>query len=286
MGASKFAWRSRLVAAEALLELGRAAEATAELPPASPGNELQDIVYDTGGADGRRARARPDVEEAVALGAPGRGRRALLIFRGDRRRRGRGAGRGRPGWTRPRRFCAGRQARGRPRRCRTRASQRADPARRRRSRPMPARSSSVRGASSRSGPAALGRRAAALAAEAAARSGRHGCGGARSIASCIRSAHAGRAPGARDDAAGGAAALGIDVPLACGRGGRRGAARAGRSGRASRDVAVRRCARVHAVRVGQLAPGARRSPHHAAPLGGHRGRAPAQGSSTSSPATP
>jgi class 3 adenylate cyclase len=46
-GATKFVWRSRLAAAEALLELGRAEEAADELPPPSPGAELQDIVYDT-----------------------------------------------------------------------------------------------------------------------------------------------------------------------------------------------------------------------------------------------
>jgi class 3 adenylate cyclase len=46
LGNPKFAWRSHLALAEALLELGRAAEAAEELPPPSPGNELQDIVYD------------------------------------------------------------------------------------------------------------------------------------------------------------------------------------------------------------------------------------------------
>src|SRR6266508_3575202 len=37
LGATKFAWRSHLAAAAALLELGRASEAAAELPPSSPG---------------------------------------------------------------------------------------------------------------------------------------------------------------------------------------------------------------------------------------------------------
>ena len=66
-GASKFAWRSRLAAAEALLELGRASEAAAELPGMSPGNELQDIVYDTATRVGI-ALALGRVEEAVELG--------------------------------------------------------------------------------------------------------------------------------------------------------------------------------------------------------------------------
>jgi class 3 adenylate cyclase len=46
LGNPKFAWRSHLALAEALLELGRTAEAADELPPPSPGSELQDIVYD------------------------------------------------------------------------------------------------------------------------------------------------------------------------------------------------------------------------------------------------
>jgi adenylate cyclase len=80
LGASKFAWRSRLAAAEALLELGRAAEAAAELPPPSPGNELQDIVYDTSARVGI-ALALGRVEEAVELGRRAAGEDALLIFR-------------------------------------------------------------------------------------------------------------------------------------------------------------------------------------------------------------
>jgi len=43
----KFVWRAHLAAAEALLELGRPAEAAEELPAPSPGAELQDIAYDT-----------------------------------------------------------------------------------------------------------------------------------------------------------------------------------------------------------------------------------------------
>jgi class 3 adenylate cyclase len=46
-GNPKFEWRGRLALVEALLELGRVAEAAQELPPPSPADELQDIVYDT-----------------------------------------------------------------------------------------------------------------------------------------------------------------------------------------------------------------------------------------------
>jgi class 3 adenylate cyclase len=80
LGARKFAWRSRLAAAEALLELGRPAEAAAELPPPAPGNELQDIVYDTAARVGI-ALALGRVEEAVELGRRAARDDALLIFR-------------------------------------------------------------------------------------------------------------------------------------------------------------------------------------------------------------
>jgi class 3 adenylate cyclase len=80
LGASKFVWRSRLAAAEALLELGRASEAEAELPPPSPGNELQDIVYDTAARVGI-ALVLGRVEEATELGRRAAGDDALLIFR-------------------------------------------------------------------------------------------------------------------------------------------------------------------------------------------------------------
>ena len=81
LGNPKFAWRARLAAVEALLELGRSSEAAEELPPPSPGSDLQDIVYDT--------PARVGV--AIALGrreeAAEHGRRAssndeLLRIRG------------------------------------------------------------------------------------------------------------------------------------------------------------------------------------------------------------
>jgi class 3 adenylate cyclase len=80
LGASKFAWRSHLAAAEALLELGRASEAASELPPSSPGNELQDIVYDTPARVGI-ALALGRGEEAVELARRAASDDALLIFR-------------------------------------------------------------------------------------------------------------------------------------------------------------------------------------------------------------
>ncbi len=80
LGASKFAWRSHLAAAEALLELGRASEAAAELPGMSPGNELQDIVYDTAARVGV-ALALGRVEEAVELGRRAAAHDEPLIFR-------------------------------------------------------------------------------------------------------------------------------------------------------------------------------------------------------------
>ena len=66
-GASKFAWRARLAETEALVELGRGAEAEAALPPRAPAEELQDIVYDTP-ARVRVALALGRFEEAVELG--------------------------------------------------------------------------------------------------------------------------------------------------------------------------------------------------------------------------
>jgi class 3 adenylate cyclase len=76
LGAQKFEWRARLAAAEALVELGRTSEAAAELPPPSPANELQDIVYDTPArvrvalAGGRRAEALELGRRAAAHDAP------------------------------------------------------------------------------------------------------------------------------------------------------------------------------------------------------------------------
>jgi adenylate cyclase len=80
LGNPKFVWRARLAAAEALLELGRTSEAEAVLPAPSPGNELQDVVYDTPVRVGI-SLALGRVEEAVALGRRAGGDDALLIFR-------------------------------------------------------------------------------------------------------------------------------------------------------------------------------------------------------------
>ncbi len=67
VGNHKFEWRARLAAVEALLELGRSSEAAAELPPPSPGRDLQDIVYDTPAQVGV-AVALGRREEAAKLG--------------------------------------------------------------------------------------------------------------------------------------------------------------------------------------------------------------------------
>jgi class 3 adenylate cyclase len=80
LGATKFMWRSQLVAAEALLELGRAEEAAAELPPPSPGAELQDVVYDTAPRVGI-ALELGQLEEALELGRRAAGPEALMTFR-------------------------------------------------------------------------------------------------------------------------------------------------------------------------------------------------------------
>jgi len=81
LGATKFAWRSRLAGAEALLELGLPSEAAAELPPMSPVNELQDIVYDTDARVGI-ALALGRIEEAMELARRASSEDALLMFGG------------------------------------------------------------------------------------------------------------------------------------------------------------------------------------------------------------
>jgi class 3 adenylate cyclase len=80
LGNPKFEWRSGLASAEALLELGRSSEAAGELPPPSPGAELQDIVYDSP-ARVRIAIALERGEEAVELGRRAAEHDALLPFR-------------------------------------------------------------------------------------------------------------------------------------------------------------------------------------------------------------
>jgi adenylate cyclase len=77
LGNPKFGWRAHLAAAEALLELGRSAEAAAELPPPSRGNELQDIVYDMPARVGV-ALALGRTQEAADLGRRAVGHDALL----------------------------------------------------------------------------------------------------------------------------------------------------------------------------------------------------------------
>jgi class 3 adenylate cyclase len=80
LGASKFMWRSQLVAAEALLELGRAEEAAAELPAPSPGAELQDIVYDSAPRIGI-ALELGQLDEAAELGRRAAKPEELATFR-------------------------------------------------------------------------------------------------------------------------------------------------------------------------------------------------------------
>ena len=79
LGAWKFEWRSRLAATEALVELGRTAEADVELPPPSPANELQDIVYDTP-ARVRVALAHGRFDDALELGRRVAAAEPVLIF--------------------------------------------------------------------------------------------------------------------------------------------------------------------------------------------------------------
>jgi class 3 adenylate cyclase len=78
-GARKDEWRARLAVTEALVELGRTSEADALLPPPSPANDLQDIVYDTP-ARVRVALALERFEEAAELGRRVASHDALLIF--------------------------------------------------------------------------------------------------------------------------------------------------------------------------------------------------------------
>ena len=79
LGAAKFAWRARLAATEALVELGRMKDADAELPPPSTANELQDIIYDTPGRI-RVALAHQRLDEALQLGRRVAAAEHVLIF--------------------------------------------------------------------------------------------------------------------------------------------------------------------------------------------------------------
>lgn len=76
----KFVWRSHLALAEALLELGRTTEAADELPPPSPGKELQDVVYDMS-ARVRTAIALGQNDEAAEIARRALGHDALLRVR-------------------------------------------------------------------------------------------------------------------------------------------------------------------------------------------------------------
>jgi class 3 adenylate cyclase len=80
LGNPKFIWRSHLAVAEALLELGRTSEAVEELPPPSPGNELQDLVYDMP-ARVRIAIALGRTEEAAEVARRAVGHPAVLRAR-------------------------------------------------------------------------------------------------------------------------------------------------------------------------------------------------------------
>jgi class 3 adenylate cyclase len=79
LGAAKFEWRARLAVTEALAELGRTQEAETELPPPSPANELQDVVYDTP-ARVRVALATGRLDEALELGRRAVADDAPLMF--------------------------------------------------------------------------------------------------------------------------------------------------------------------------------------------------------------
>jgi class 3 adenylate cyclase len=66
LGYQKMVWRSRVLLAELLTELGQYEEASAVLPPASERTELQDIVYDAA-AQIRNRLARGSTAEALEL---------------------------------------------------------------------------------------------------------------------------------------------------------------------------------------------------------------------------
>ncbi|HEU6446193.1 MAG TPA: AAA family ATPase, partial [Gaiellaceae bacterium] len=80
-GNPKFEWRGHLAATEALLELGRFDEAAVELPPPSPGAELQDVVYDTPARLGL-ALVLGRRDEAAELGRRASSHDSFLLTRG------------------------------------------------------------------------------------------------------------------------------------------------------------------------------------------------------------
>ena len=275
LGASKFAWRSRLAAAEALLELGRPAEAAAELPPPSPGNELQDIVYDTPARVGV-ALELGHLDEAVALGRRVASADPVLVFRatvavavdalvrGGRlaeaeallsRARGAPGDLGGTGLE----LAEGRILLASGAAAAAQAASRAGGAR-------------LRG----EGPAAVG-----VARGRAPRRGSRSIGRRRGRERALRRVHPHRAPGRRGQGAGRRPGNGRPArrrrPAARRRSRRRHRrARPASGRRALRHVRVRGRSRVHAVRRGELARRARRPPDDAAPLGRDRGGAAAR----------
>ena len=80
VGASKSHGGHSSWSPRSLLELGRPAEAAEKLPPPSPGNEVQDIVYDTSTRVGI-ALALGQVEAAAELGRRVAAAEPVLIFR-------------------------------------------------------------------------------------------------------------------------------------------------------------------------------------------------------------
>jgi class 3 adenylate cyclase len=68
LGFGKMEWRSRILTAQVLAELGRAEDAAAALPPRSTRTELQDIVYDAG-ARIRVAQCLGRTEDALEIAA-------------------------------------------------------------------------------------------------------------------------------------------------------------------------------------------------------------------------
>ena len=143
LGNPKFEWRAHLAAVEALLELGRSSEAAEELPPPSPGKDLQDIVYDTPAQVGV-AVALGRREEGGGNSAGERPAATSCSRPRDGGLRGGGIAGGRDCWTRPKPCSASAARAGRVRTGWARSLRGADPARIRTSRQKLDRSSSER----------------------------------------------------------------------------------------------------------------------------------------------
>jgi class 3 adenylate cyclase len=210
LGNPKFVWRSHLALAEALLELGQSAEAAGEVPPPPPGNELQDIVYDTP-TRVRIAIALGRDAEAAELGRRAAGHDALLRVRGTVAVAVEGLVAGGALAEAEELVARAKQvpvevggagleiAEGRLLLAKGKAAE---------ARPL---LESASASFEESGLQLWAWRAAALAAEAAALAG--DADAAQSLfASCIREAHGAGAIRVRDDALAAAASLGLDVP--------------------------------------------------------------------------